>query len=216
MRKLLLFIFIFFSLADVIAQDSIPEGIIVVRRPLIPVAYTVSINYDYGEYGVATHVDKISRNEIVLSDSARGILPPSPVNVDSSFMNAEMLAVLREHGSLNNDSFNWNTFLLPMHYGFSWSDTVRFDSAQFAVQIDENGLAGIKLMPWKIADSTTIAFEKKSFDRMRKCSYWYPARYTKKKRRKLRTKNIPSYLLITVYARDAGAGRMKPLEVIDH
>ncbi|HTL81572.1 MAG TPA: hypothetical protein VL651_07700 [Bacteroidia bacterium] len=215
-RKLLTCTFILVS-AFALAQDTIVQGVIRVRRPLEPAKYHVVVQDVYNYSDQNSHITKISSRVIVMSDSTPGVLSAQPYILQSgdSLSGDFSTGALTKYLCANypKDPFDWNAYFSTLDFGFAWNDSIRSDSAQFIFNIDNKGSATAKALPFKNADSTMRAFEDIVGRRMQLSAYWYPARIQTGKKKKP-TKNIASTVMITVYAEDAMAGRLKPLKVI--
>jgi hypothetical protein len=222
-RKLIgtgIFIFcVIFSFAQT-KPDSIPTGVITVKRALIPAAYSVSLIYLYPDSGRGhRRITEFSAKEIVFTDTVYNPYAPHPKN--------DFLFVKRQGGggdsaiategnrNFTDQSFDWKKYLSTMNYFYTWTDSTRSDSAQYLFVIDKKGNATCKQIPWAIADSSCRAFEKKSSRYAQQLNRWYPAQRNKKIG-SLKMKKVPCNVYVVFYAFDPNEGRLMPIENVVH
>lgn len=75
----------------------------------------------------------------------------------------------------NPNQFGLGTFFASLNYKFLPDDTIRFDSARVEFDIDPQGNATVKPLPWATASVTTRSYEKLVFAQCAKLIYWRPA-----------------------------------------
>ena len=201
--------------------DSIPTGVITVKRALIPASYRVSLIYTYSDSDRRhTRLSEVSTTQIVFTDSLFNPYAPQPKN-DFLFMvkpgNGGDSAVKIENGPETNvvNPFQWKKYLATMHYSFAWTDSTRRDSAQYLFTIDKRGNATCKAIPWAVADSSCRAFEKKSSRYAQQLNRWYPAQRNKKEG-SLKMKKVACNVYVVLYAYDPNEGRLMPIENLVH
>src|ERR1700742_970876 len=88
-RKLIaagIFLFPVFFLRAQTNPDSIPQGVIKVKRPPIVANYRVGLVYLYAEADKHARVTDASANQIVFSDSTLNPNAPHPLNEDLYFV----------------------------------------------------------------------------------------------------------------------------------
>jgi hypothetical protein len=222
--KFIITAFFSFSFFVVTAQDSIPEGIINVKRPAIQAAFKISLVYfDPDSSKHRNRISEISFKQIVLNDSAESNpVDPQPYSDYRSY-DAASFAKDSTRGPLTFSitstparQFNWKAYLRTIPWKYLWSDSTRKDSAKFEFTIDKNGKASLKTLPWKRnEDSTQLAFEKTGALYLSLLKQWYPAKRVKGKqseRREPRTKNVACKVIVTLYAYDPNEGRLLPIE----
>src|SRR6476620_6376389 len=113
-----------------VAQDTIVQGVIRVRRPLEPAKYHVKVANVYDFNGDKTHT-KVTSRVIVMSDSTPGILSAQPYalterdSLELSLVDGGIVQYLC--ANYPNTAFDWNTFLSTMNYGYEWNDSTRSD-----------------------------------------------------------------------------------------
>lgn len=211
-RKLLFVGMLLFPTFLLCAQtpDSIPQGVIKVKRPPIAAAYRVGLAYIYSESDKRARVTDVSPDQIVFGDSVVNPNAPHPINYDLYFE--------RKTGSdsvtnrnLSEGQFDWSQYLSSMKYTFLWTDSTRCDSAQYIFTIDKKGHATCKPAPWKNADSTGRAFENRTKSYATVLTAWFPAQRNKKIG-SVKMRKVPCTVIVTIYAYDPNFGRLLPIE----
>ncbi|HET6992851.1 MAG TPA: hypothetical protein VFJ43_16065, partial [Bacteroidia bacterium] len=186
------FSFCFFFLPAQTSPDSIPMGIISVKRPPVVASYRVSLQY-FDPSVSQKHITEFSAKQIVFGDSGAASIAPQPFG-DYAYEYAGHLSkdssgnILADSASPRfseplrsapTQQFDWQKYLQLMQWRFEWTDSIRSDSAQYEFSIDKKGKASIRLLPWKNEDSTQKAFEKRGLLYMGLLNQWYPARRAK-------------------------------------
>ncbi len=217
------FSFLVFNLSAQLTSDSIQIGIISVKRPAIPAIYSIHLAYfDPDSLQKQIHITEFSTKQIVFGDSGISSIAPQPFIGDRTLSDTVFTGDSFSRNNLppsssSENKFDWLNYLKLISWQFFWSDSTKRDSAQFEFTIDKNGNATCKALPWKNADSTCRAFEKKSFPYLFLLSEWLPARRNKVGvfHRKGKFRNVPCIVIVTVYAYDPNAGKSLPVEIID-
>ncbi len=219
----IIFSFLFFfafssALSAQVIPDSIPVGVINVQRPAIKPAYHVEVSVMYETTKKDRRSDPEVPNKFVFSDSTSNFFLPQP-SLEYMFRTSrptDSLFSLPPEPSVVEKKFDWPYYLERIPHQYAWSDSTRSDSARFIYSVDKRGKATCKPIPWRNADSATVAFEKKTFLYMAHLSQWSPARKAKRATRdlqSLKTKTAACTVIVTVYAYDPNAGRLLPLEL---
>lgn len=196
------------------AQDSLQQeaGTIVVRRPPVKAAYFVRVKCDYSK--VAWHKKHFweSRARAYRRSYQAWLkdpFPPQPVSVahkeGDSIRPAQDSAMMSSYALKKDrpaEPFNYEAFVAAVDYYFTWSDTMKLDSARFEYRVDTKGRVEFKPVPWAAADSSCRVFESQCIPVMRKLWLWYPAQRISNKNSEL--ENIPCTVIVTVYAYDGG------------
>lgn len=205
--------------ATLSAQDSLPQGVVTVKRQPVPAAYTTKITYDYSKSR-----DKKRFWEGRMRTFRRGYqawlsnpFPPQPVSVahrpgDSVNVSSDsaMMASYAAHSD-RPEKFDFAKYVEAIGYQFAWTDSVKLDSARFEYVVDAKGRVKFTPLPWAQCDSTTRAFEAQALPVMRKLWLWYPAQRLSNRNSKL--ENVACTITITVYAFDGGAEVPPPILV---
>jgi hypothetical protein len=224
-----LFFFFFLSviattISAQVSPDSVPAGVISVKRPAVKPAYRVEMSVMYEESKGRRRVAEISPQQITFSDSTFNASAPQPSTeyalgvlqrTDSAFN----LNIKPAANSLTENKFDWQYYLAHIPYTFEWTDSTKQDSIRFIYSIDKRGNATCKPLPWRNADSTNAVFEKAASPYLIKLRGWNPARRAKKlinDGSAIKTKRVPCTVILTVYAYDPNAGRLLPIEVGGH
>lgn len=224
--QLILFFLLCFPTIHLFGQskpDSIPTGIIHIKRPPIPASYKVRLNYFETETGQSSsHITEFSAKQIVFGDSGIMFRPPQPSLSDKNFSDTIFNKAKTTKGFLLLDTtdryyFAWERYLNLISWKFAWTDSSRMDSAQYEFTIDKKGKATCKALPWNNSDSTCRAFEKKTIPYLFLLDKWVPARRSKTGflRRERKSKTIPCTVIVTVFAYDENERDLLPINVIE-
>ena len=197
--------------------DSIPTGIIKVKRPPIPASYRVSMVCVYPQLHGRTRISEFSGNQIVFTDSVYNPNAPEPQNLDlySTSNVKHDSSFVTERSLINSSSegpFDWKKYLSSLNYTFAWTDTSRSDSAQYQFTLDKRGKATCKPLPYAKADSTCRVFEDKTKGYATVLTKWFPAQRNKREG-STRTKKVACVVIVTFYAYDPNLHRLLPLEI---
>jgi hypothetical protein len=191
--------------------DSIPQGVIKVKRPPVIANYRVGLVYLYAESDRHARVTDASANQIVFSDSTLNPNAPHPLNEDLYFVSGTDSGRVGDGPS--SLPFDWNKYLSSLKYTFLWTDSTRADSAQYVFTIDKKGNASCKPLPWKNADSTCRVFEDKTKSYATVLKRWFPAQQNKKIG-SVKMRKVPCTVIVTIYAYDPNVGRILPVDTI--
>ena len=219
--KLIGFGILLFQFSFLLAQnsgDSIPQGIIKVKRQPIPAKIQIGLVYlSDGTDGIDGFISEqeIFNDSILDPDQSL----PRPLNltlyyVEPGRMNDSGGFVDRRSDNISSEvMFNWNKYLSSLNYTFAYSDSSRSDSAQYLFSIDKKGNATCKPLSWKTADSTCRVFENKTMKYATVLTKWITAQQNKKPGSK-KLKKVPCTVIVTFYAFEGNANRRLPIEDI--
>ncbi|HEU4718599.1 MAG TPA: hypothetical protein VFU15_12230 [Bacteroidia bacterium] len=216
MKTLLAFVMILLTPAFLFGgdgRDTVPAGIITVRRPLVKADITVRsiVFYPDSSRRSNMHVAKVSRHEILMSDTLDEKFPPKvfdPAHYGGDFNPG---TVLKYYPA---DSADYALLFRDLDFYFSYADTVKSDSARFEIIVRKDGTSAVKPLPWKQMDTSSVRLQNTAKTEIQKHPYWFPARRHKKPRSR-KMKRVDSVIILVVYARDPAYGRLLPMEIID-
>ncbi len=201
------------------SPDSVPEGVITVRRPPVPAAFVVKVAYDYSgswekrRWWEPRHVAARKDYKAWLSDP----FPPAPVSVaheeGDSISPVSDSARMQEFRAKSDrpEIFKWGEYASAIPHMFSWTDTMRLDSARFQYVVDKEGRAVCTPAPWNKTDSSSRKLEREAWPVMRTLWLWYPAQRVSNRDGK--TKHCPCTVTVTVYAFELNAEKPPPVIV---
>jgi hypothetical protein len=219
---LIFFISVLFAVVALPAQnanDSVVQGIVVVKRPLVPASYMVKIHIDYSKQW-----DKKRPWESRVKTFRRGYkawlsdtFAPQPVSVahkEGDSINPAADSAAMANYEMKSDrpvAFDYETYMKTIPHYFQWTDSVRIDSARFDYFIDAKGSVSFTPAPWTQTDSSSRRLESEALPVMRKLWRWYPAQRISNRNSKL--ENVACQVRITIYAYDATAESPPPILV---
>ncbi|MEO5644015.1 MAG: hypothetical protein ABIQ40_12965 [Bacteroidia bacterium] len=213
---ILFFVLFSIALSAQVIPDSIPAGVISVKRPAIQPAYRVHITMMYPEAKRnPKRITEFSSQQIVLSDTIFNPLAPKPSPGYMVPGNDSNHIVLGE--TFTGAQFNWQSYLSRISFKFAWSDSTKLDSARFIYRIDKNGNAECTFLPWINSDSSGSEFAGKAATFFLRLKIWSPARRVKRVTSDGKTKKakkVACMIILTVYAYDPNAGRILPIELM--
>ncbi len=204
---------------QIISVDSIPTGIIFVKRPSVPASFISKCAYVFPK-----EWDKKRPWESRVKTAHRGYQAwlagpsvPQPVEIsfDSSHPQIDSVSgvdYVKAERSKFPTIFNWSKFLSTINHDFSWLDTMRVDSAWFQYSVDANGNSICTPLPWNKTDSSSRKLEQEALPLMKTLKFWYPAQHISNRTSKL--ENLPCVVTVTIYAYENN-GESPPSIIVD-
>lgn len=197
------------------SNDTLPQGVIKVRRAPIPSEYHVvlSYNYDTKQRGRFLHFfGRRPQTEGLFS-------PPDPVTLEQrnfndsnqTMLDSSFIVTLYNKQGKPAEEFAWNEYVGQYEHTFEWDDTTGIDSTVFIYEVNSRG--HVKCNTIATEDSTAMALQKHLLPMMKKLWVWYPAsRVTDDGRRQ---KKVSCTVRVQVYAVKMGYGQNLPLKIVD-
>jgi hypothetical protein len=203
-----------------VSPDSVPAGVISVKRAPVQPVYRVVMSVMYPDSKKhRKRKAEITPQQITFSDSVYNPNAPQP-SPEYMFTVAQLKDSLNRvppKEAVAENRFDWAYYLSHIPYTFEWTDSTRFDSIRVIYSIDKRGNATCKPLPWRNG-AADMVFEKKASPYLFKLTSWYPAGKFKKipDGNQAIIKRVPCTVILTVYAYDPNAGRLLPIEVGGH
>lgn len=193
------------------ANDSVPQGVIKVRRAPVPSDYHVEISYAYKqERGYLSHLFGKRTKEYVAYS------PPEPLLMDDHDSSRTLLDssfMITFYGRMGKPGvFPWEEWLNHYRHDFEWDDTAGVDSATFVFDLNSKGRAVCTALPVAPGDSSAMRMQKNLTPYMRRLWLWYPATATNDGKRQHK---VGCTVTVKVYAVKVGYGRNLPLKIVD-
>jgi hypothetical protein len=206
-----------FPSSSVYAQikDSVPQGIIRVRRAPIPSEYHVRLNYSYDtkQRGPILHFFRPRQQ-------AEGLYsPPDPVTLEQRNLNDSNQTMLDSSFIITfynkqgkpAEEFAWNEYISQYEHTFEWDDTSGIDSTVFIYEVNTRGQVKCAALPTD--DTSAIRLQKELLTAMKKLWVWYPAARVSDDGRK--QKKTSCVVRVEIYAVKVGYGHNLPIKIVD-
>lgn len=205
----------FFPSTTIIAQDTIPQGTIKVRRAPIPSQYRVEVSYEYHwrKPPPIFHFLDFQKEPAFLQSPDPFVYEPE-VN-DSNRTLEDSTFALNFYNRMGRpaEEFDWSQWLSGYYvHTFEWDDTAGIDSTTFVFEVNARGQAHSIPEPMGTRDTSAIRLQKKLRPAMEALWAWYPAESIDGDGKK--PKKIACTVRVKVYAQKAGYGQNLPLEIV--
>lgn len=200
--------------SQLFSQDTLPQGVIKVRRTTVPSDYYVRMSYDYHfkKRGGIFHLFGPRTDGMIMS-------PPDPVTLDQhandsnqTMLDSSFMITFYDRLGKPGEEFAWIDWLNQYEHTFEWDDTSGVDSTSFSFEINSRGQMRLKSSSYD-GDSSAIALHKNLLPLMKKLWIWYPAAMVSDDNRK--QKKLSCTVTVQVFAVKEGYDRKLPLEIAD-
>ena len=199
----------------IFAQDTVPQGVIKVRRAPIPSDYRVTLQYAYGtdRQGYLPHLFR--RNE-----KTAMIYPPDPVSLDpnrndsnQTLLDSSFIITFYNKEGRAEQEFDWTAWLDQYEHVFDWDDTAGIDSTVFVYTINSRGKVTCRGLAMDRKDTSAKRLQDHILPYMQKLWVWYPATRVRDDGKVLKKTNC--VVTVKVYAIKEGYGQNLPLKIVD-
>lgn len=160
-----------------IAQDSVPQGTIKVRRAPVQSDYFVKLDYAYHpKRSMLSHyIGRKKADDAVYSPPEPAVFDQRENDSSQTLLDSSFMITFYNRMGNPEQEFPWIEMLNQYEHTFAWDDTTGTDSAVFVFEVNARGQVKLRQEPVAPNDTSAARLQKNLLPYMKKLWIWYPA-----------------------------------------